>query len=236
MLPGVSEAQAASLRRRGITLQTLRRRFARNGESDPVIAELPIAARAELAFRPVKTVPLERAERLAERLKKHLTWGTRRIHLVGSARRGKPILKDIDLLLVLPDSYPRDDAALAAKMQGRIAIRPAGRRSVQVRRVYASGPRRCSAIVGSGGTNYRVDFFLAFEDELPYALFHHTGSSRYNIRIRAHAKDKGWKLNQYGLYYRASGQRVRGSSRIRSEQDLAEFLGVTYRLPSQRER
>lgn len=234
MLPGVSDALAASLRRKGHTPRTLARLYARAGERDPVIASLPVAARAELAFAPLAEVELARGLRLAERLKKHLTWAANRVHVVGSARRGKPVLKDLDLLLVLPAAAGRAEVAAAALE--KIRVRPAGRRSVQLRAVSASGPRRLSAIVGSGGSNYRVDFFLAFEDELPYALFHHTGSSRYNIRVRAHAKARGWKLNQYGLFDRTTGRRVRGSGRIRTEEELARLLSVTYRPPSRRER
>ena len=82
-----------------------------------------------------------------------------------------------------------------------------------------------------GRTNYCVDLFLAYDDEMPYALLHHTGSHRYNIRIRAHAKNRGWRLNQYGLFIAETARRVRGSRQLTTEGDLARFLGVTPRPP-----
>lgn len=237
MLPGLTEAQAASLRRRGLTRKKLEQLLARARASrreDPVIAALPAAARAELEFAPEESMSLATAERLAERLRDTLRWPKSRVLLVGSARRGKPVVKDLDLLLVAapsPAAPPGPSESLAA-----LSFRPstASSRRPRLLTSYSSGARRRSAIVRHHGKNYRVDFFFARESEKPYALFHHTGSSRYNIRIRAHAKARGWRLNQYGLYDRATGRRVRGTSRLRTEEDLARFLGVSYRLPGDR--
>jgi DNA polymerase/3'-5' exonuclease PolX len=80
-----------------------------------------------------------------------------------------------------------------------------------------------------------LDLFLATPAELPFALFHLTSPRAYVIRIRAFAKKvRGWKLTQYGLFYADSGRRVRGSSRIRTQEQLAAFLGVTWRPPAAR--
>jgi DNA polymerase/3'-5' exonuclease PolX len=70
--------------------------------------------------------------------------------------------------------------------------------------------------------------------EKPFALFHYSGPATYNIRTRALAKRHGWLLNQYGLFSIATGRRVPGSANIRTERDLAEFLGVTFRHPRDR--
>ena len=82
----------------------------------------------------------------------------------------------------------------------------------------------------------QVDLFLVEEKDLPYALFHYTGSSTYNIRTRAHAKAHGMLLNQYGVFDVNTKRRARGSSSIKSERDLADFLGVSYRSPTDRKK
>ena len=82
----------------------------------------------------------------------------------------------------------------------------------------------------------QVDLFLVEEKDLPYALFHYTGSSIYNIRTRAHAKAHGMLLNQYGVFDVNTKRRARGSSSIKSEKDLADFLGVSYRSPTDRKK
>ena len=55
--------------------------------------------------------------------------------------------------------------------------------------------------------------------------------------MRAHAKSRGWKLNQYGVTVAAGPRRGRaapGAAAVRTERDLAALLGVTYRPPAAR--
>lgn len=251
LLPGLSTQQAAALRRRGLhTRDQLARRLKKLGPGDPVFAALPMAARAELQYSPVSQILLAGASRLGRKLQEclYLKGGPRvgksRIVTVGSARRGKPVMKDLDMLLILPDTSKRSAARSTGSNEnflGRIAVREKCRRSVKILTSYANGSRRRSFIIRYGRSTYRVDFFLAFDSERPYALFHHTGSSQYNIRVRAHAKKRGWKLNQYGLFIaqgapRHKQKRVPGTKKLHTEEELAKFLGITYRTPGDRSR
>lgn len=150
-----------------------------------------------------------------------------RVHVVGSVRRGEPATGDLDFLIVLPDRL----AAQLAELPYEWVPPGAGAG------VLARGPWRQSLLLRvPGRLPVQADFFLAAESEEPYALFHHTGSRAYNIRTRAHAKRRGWQLNQHGLFEAASGRRVPGSEKIRTEADLARFLGVSVRAPSERGR
>ena len=76
-------------------------------------------------------------------------------------------------------------------------------------------------------------------------LFHYIGPRSYNIRTRAYAKKKGWLLNQYGLWKnlleknlleksKNKLKRVKGTANIKTEKQLTNFLGLTYRLPNNR--
>ena len=239
MLPGLSAVQIAVLRSRSLTSRAkLMAHLKKYGENDPVIQGLPKPARADLVYSPVARIPLRTALALGEKLRHTLKItggpyiGPKRIWIAGSVRRNAHKTtgdtKDLDILLVLPNSQ-RDK-------KPHLALAVSKKPNIVLRHSYASGNRRRSFIVGYGKKNYRVDMFLAYDDELPYALYHHTGSSRYNIRIRAHAKSQGWKLNQYGLYDAKTGTRLHGSGRIKSEYDLARFIGVTPREPKDRFR
>lgn len=234
-IPGLSSEMVRSLRRRKITKRQLETRVekAKSGVPDEIVDRLPIQARSTLEFKPEVRFTLATGQRLGERLRTFLRCHTSRCaaYIVGSARREKPFLKDLDILVVVKDSAVDSRTILES-----LHIHPSGARSVRIMDSYSRGPRRRSTIIRFGGKKYRVDFFLAFESELPYALYHHTGSSQYNIRIRAHAKARGWKLNQYGLFEQGTEKRVRGSGRIKTEADLAKFLGVTYRPPANRVR
>jgi DNA polymerase (family 10) len=151
----------------------------------------------------------------------------------GAARARSPRVKDVDFLVVAPAS------ALGAPALAAAGLRPprAGD-CVRVVDTYASGARRRSLVLridrAGAAVHLRADLFLATDEERPFALFHYTGPAQYNIRTRAHAKRRGWRLNQYGVFHRATGRRVRGAAALRTERELALFLGVTYRPPEQR--
>lgn len=66
-------------------------------------------------------------------------------------------------------------------------------------------------------------------DELPTQLIHHTGSVENNIRLRKLAKEKGWQLNQYGLY-NEEGKRFA----CLIEADVYALLGTPYLEPKDR--
>lgn len=252
-LPGLSPKQDAALSRLGYhTVAQLRKRLKKCGREDAIIAKLPAAAVAELAHSPTKAVPLARAKKVAAKLQQCLKiQGSRlslkkRLVVVGSIRRGKAFTKDIDLLLVLPDRYRTPAGRNRIGLEKLVVDSACGcGKSLQILESYANGEHRRSFLVRAAGpphngkatkANYQVDIFLTYASAKPYAMYHYTGSGRYNIRIRTYAKRKGWLLNQYGLFDRKTGRPVRGTSKIKTEQDLAAFLGVSWREPSNRVR
>ena len=184
-------------------------------------------------------LPLATAQAVTAEVKRRLIFvgadGRRRnfaVIPVGSVRRQAPWVKDIDFLVVAPASEA--GWALAAA-----TLRPPRAGDViSFGGSSAAGPRRRSLTLRAEGRRtavqrYRVDFFVTTAAEKPYALYHFTGPKEYNIRIRAHTKRRGWRLNQYGLFNVVTGGRVPGSN-VRSEKALSEFIGVTYRPPQLR--
>jgi DNA polymerase (family 10) len=219
--------------------------------ASPLFARLPIEVRANLKYKPRHRIPIALATAMAEEIARRLVASPPHGRVafealpVGSIRRqDKRFVSDIDILVVLPNSKPVE------RFLDSVHLRPARRGDiVTLGDVYSAGERRRSFIVQVAAAkptlaaaksaanrtrSYRCDIFLATAAERPFALMHYTGSVGYNIRTRAVAKRNGWLLNQYGLFEVASGARVRGSDTIRTEQDLAKFLGVTHRPPSGR--
>ncbi len=193
---------------------------------------------ADARRRATRAVPLATGRAIAAELGRRLTYagpaGRRRKYPavpVGSLRRGAPRSKDIDLLVVVPPGVPLEGVLASAALGG------AG--PLSLAESYACGPRRRSLVVrralpGGGARRYAVDLFLATAAERPYALFHFSSGRDYNIRVRAHAKRRGLKLDQYGVFLAGTRRRAPGSAGIRTERELARFLGVTYRPPEQR--
>lgn len=176
---------------------------------------------------PERNVPLATAEALARALRREVARLGLRSRVVGSVRRGASRVGDVDILVVgepVGEVLGRVVERLRDNGRGRPALVGS-----------TGGDRRRRATVRWRGRLYAVDFFAATPDELPWAMFHLTGSHDYNVRVRAHAKRKGWRLNQYGLFL-PSGRRVPGSAAARTERDVARLLGVSYRPPSDRER
>ncbi len=232
-------ALARALAREGVRTRRGLRRPA-------VLARLPRAAQSSVLFNPARSTPLAAAQAVAAEVVRRLEFAlpgarARRFETipVGSLRRESARVRDLDFLIVVPDALIGD--ALAA-----MRLRPAraGDR-LSFADTYAAGTRRRGVIIAAasrttGGTpgrarHYKSDFFVTTPACLPFALFHYTGSGTYTIRIRAYAKRLGYRLNQYGLFDSKTGRRVRGSNRITTERELADFLNVTYRPPPGRD-
>lgn len=206
-----------------------------------VLARLPRAAQSSVLFSPARRTPRATAQTIAAEVVRRLEFACgggrpRRFEVipVGSIRREAPYVRDFDFLVVAPDALA--GTALAA-MRLRVA-RPGDR--LAFADVYAAGARRRGVIIaattpGRRTRHYKSDFFVTTPACLPFALFHYTGSGAYTIRIRAHAKRQGLRLNQYGLFIKDTDRHARGSNRITTEPELAAFLGVSYRRPPDRD-
>lgn len=141
--------------------------------------------------------------------------------VVGSERRGEIDVNDLDYLLVT--KHDVGDVFLCDAKRGDL---------LNINHIIMKGSRHKMIEVSYGRMNIVVDLFITEPDKLPFALFHYTGSKKYNIRIRKYAKDKGLLLNQYGIFDRITCASV--ANNIHTERDIANFLGITYRLPANR--
>ena len=179
--------------------------------------------------------PLSLAKQAGEELSRRLVSNVKIIELipVGSVRRKAASIKDLDFLVVVKTIPKQITLELSKKRIGIVE---------DIRAPNSSAVRHVTSVVrlktGTLSKSVKVDFFVCTPKEKPFMLFHYTGSRAYNIRTRANAKRKKWKLNQYGLYHISNDpsqqKHVRNSSRIKTEKDLAKFLGVSYRLPENR--
>ena len=137
--------------------------------------------------------------------------------IVGSIRRKKPITRDIDIIIYINKSTLKNSGELKSKYFGIIP--------------FKKNTRKIHAPINS---KKKVDFFLVLRSERAFALYHYTGSKQYNIRIRAYAKKLGYKMNQYGIFNRKTNKILPICKKIKTEKQLAKFLGITYRLPQDR--
>jgi DNA polymerase (family 10) len=105
-----------------------------------------------------------------------------RLEVAGSLRRRKEIVKDIDIV-----ASATDPAAVTERF-----LKADG-----VAQVTAHGDTKTSLYLEAG---MAADLRVVTDKEFPYALHHFTGSKEHNVRMRQRAKDRGLKLNEYGLF------------------------------------
>jgi DNA polymerase/3'-5' exonuclease PolX len=78
----------------------------------------------------------------------------------------------------------------------------------------------------------RIDIRYICTDSFYTALLYFTGSSEFNIKMRKHAKDIGFKLNEYGLYKLKNDKEI--FIQIHSEKQIFYELGLEYIPPYKR--
>lgn len=108
--------------------------------------------------------------------------GVEKIELAGSLRRRRETIKDVDILVAADDPASVHEAL--TKIDG-------------VEEIIGSGDTKTSVRLDSG---INVDLRTVTTTQFPFALHYFTGSKEHNTRMRQRAKDRGLKLNEYGLF------------------------------------
>jgi DNA polymerase (family 10) len=152
-----------------------------------------------------------RSDRLLELLR--AVDGVEQVELAGSVRRRKETVKDIDVLV-------------AASSPARVHEALVGLDGVE--EVIGSGDTKTSVRMDSG---MQIDLRTVTPSQYPFALHYFTGSKEHNTRLRQRAKDRGLKLNEYGLFPDGADQS------LECEDEAAVFaaLEMAYVEPEMRE-
>ncbi len=131
--------------------------------------------------------------------------------IAGSYRRRRETVGDIDLLAATDDSEAVMDRLVADE---------------DVERVVSHGSTRSTVILGDG---LQVDVRAVSPASFGAALLYFTGSKQHNVALRQRAVDRGWKLNEYGLY---DGEKTLEAA---SEAAIYRRLGLDWIPPELRE-
>jgi DNA polymerase (family X) len=131
---------------------------------------------------------------------------------VGSLRRGCETCGDIDIL-----AAAAPPSLMTAFTEYRL-----------VERVLAHGDTKSSVRLWGG---FQADLRLVPRDSLGAALQYFTGSKAHNIALRDRAIQRGFKLNEYGLYRVDDNTRIAGDD----ESGVYAALGLAFVPPELRE-
>jgi DNA polymerase (family 10) len=131
---------------------------------------------------------------------------------VGSLRRGSELCGDIDILAV----------------GGDVSTMEAFTSHPRVERVLGQGGTKSSVLLQGG---YQADLRSVPVESRGAAMQYFTGSKAHNIALRDLAIQRGFKLNEYGLFRTDDETRVAGES----EESIYSALGLSWIEPELRE-
>jgi DNA polymerase (family X) len=131
----------------------------------------------------------------------------------GSLRRGKEIVKDLDLI--------------AASTQPKVVMQ-AFVAAPNVEKVIAHGETKSSVLLAGG---IPCDLRVIPPEAWATALAHFTGSKEHNIALRQRAIDRGLHLSEWGLFKGMSKTPIK----LKEEKDLHKALGLSFIPPELRE-
>jgi len=152
---------------------------------------------------------LEFAKRLAAELIAELSPCTTKIEVVGSTRRQRTTVHDIDLVLI-----PKNQGLLDNKLR-ELGCQFGG---PKIRRLVYKGAL--------------VDIYIATPETWATLLLIRTGSTRHNVRLCTRAKSLGLQLKADGQgLVDDLGKRVAGDS----EESIFQALGLPFKPPEERE-
>lgn len=132
------------------------------------------------------------------------TGGCKLISVAGSLRRMKDTIGDIDILVGSDEPE---------RVMGVFVKNP------NVSEVIAKGDTKSSVRLKEG---MQVDIRVVSTDSYGAALQYFTGSKEHNISLRSLAIDKGFKINEYGVFRKDTDERVAG----RTEEEVYAALDL----------
>jgi DNA polymerase (family 10) len=169
-----------------------------------------IEERQRFAGRHLLSRATEMADSIVAYLKEHAP--AAEIATVGSVRRGAETSGDLDIL-----ASGADAPALVEALT----------RFPLVERILANGGTKASVLLRGG---FQADLRIVTPEQRGAAMQYFTGSKAHNIALRDRALERGWKLNEYGLFD-ADDRAIAGTT----EESIYQALGMDYIEPELRE-
>jgi len=148
-----------------------------------------------------------------------------KMEIVGSYRRGAQNSGDIDVIIT-SNSPKVFTTFLDNLIKENIILY-----------VLSRGPTKCLVVakIPSSDAVRRVDFLYTNPEEFPFAILYFTGSKICNTVMRHIALEKGYTMNEHGIYKmdaKKKGEKVNHA--FKSEKDIFDFLGLEYKSPIER--
>lgn len=157
------------------------------------------------------------------------------LQICGSYRRGLPSSGDIDVLLMHED-YTSDKSA---KANGHLLKRVVEelRECGLITDTISLGDHKFMGVsrLEDGLPFRRLDIMLLPRDQFHCGVLYFTGSDVFNKKMRAHALEHGFTLNEYTLRPLEEGtNKPLDPLPVSSEEDIFDYISYQYREPKDR--
>lgn len=185
----------------------------------------------------MKTTLIDRrtAHTVAQEIKIKLEPFVERIEIVGSLRRDRPRVHDIELLFIprlvpeqkdlagaVTDWLDTADHFLTLSLKGGLLTKRLGEDKKE-----CWGPKNKLAVHLPSGIP--VDFFSTTTENWWNSLVVRTGGKKMNLQITTTAQRNGWSFEAYGSGFRKLGSPVH--RQMFSEEEIFKFVGLPYLEP-----
>lgn len=138
--------------------------------------------------------------------------GVVQLEVAGSLRRRRETIGDIDLLVSTTDPTAAREAFLG------------------VPGIHASAAEGETKLRVEMEEDIGVDLRIVAPESFAAALHYFTGNKEHNTQLRGRARERGWKLNEYGLYDEKGN-----ALPLAEEADVFRHLGLAWVPPELRE-
>ena len=149
------------------------------------------------------------------------------INIVGSYRRGEKNSGDIDVIVTAKE----DNTSLFSKFIQKLVD------SNIIIHKLTDGKTKTLAIskLSDKSLARRLDVLYTSPKEYSFALLYFTGSKVFNTIMRQRALDRGFTLNEHGIYKMVNGKKgARIEQDFPDEKSIFDFLNMEYKRPEDR--
>lgn len=182
--------------------------------------------------------PATEAREVANQLCDALEATAHRVTWAGSLRRESPEVGDVEILFIPKIVHYRTGVleetavSLASEtINGMVKAGVLAKRPLAKGRTAWGEKNKLAVHVASG---IPVDLFAATLENWFNYLVCRTGPAESNIRIASAAKARGWTWNPYGAGFSRVAGLATEVHRVKSEQEVFEFVGLPYLPPPRR--
>ncbi|CAK8681375.1 DNA polymerase beta-like [Clavelina lepadiformis] len=190
-----------------------------------------------------KRIPRDEMEKLEKVVVENITSldSAYTAKICGSYRRGAKSSGDIDVLLTYASHGSTDgkNKTLLQRVVGQLEKISFVTDTLSLGDTKFMGVCRLSKSLVKNGTDEkysfrRIDIRLIPHDQYHCALLYFTGSDLFNKRMRTHALEQGFTINEYSIRPQGSTGVAGEALSVSSEKDIFEYIDMKYLEPCDR--